>query len=270
MEITETRKDNLKSVHELIAERPAIDNTETFKKLRAIQDRMWAKITARFDLQMDDSTRELQPYQSLDGSAHGNLAGFSGKEIDWAVCSWVGNPKMSFCNMHITVWMKPDTDLPHLAFACGTFPVVFFLLDYIPRVEPNVYPSYLNKYMQPANERFLQLQNDKRLMPFVSQSVYVRAAVSAIGYNFIAQPETEGVVELFEETATEHFNRWLEWSKVADAVPREKQAEMAARDLAMRRNTAELDPANVLVQKLYGEQLTEKLVRGLWGGDRNS
>ena len=264
-----TRTDNLKSVRELMEERPNIDNSATFEKLKAIQARLWTKITARFpDLILDDSTREFQPYMSLDGTAKGHLAGYTSAEIDWAVCAWIGNPKLSFCNLHITLWMNAETDLPHLAFACGTFPVVFFFLDYIPRVEPTVYPEYLAKYLQPANDRFLQMSNESRLMPFVSQSVFVREAVSSIGLNFIAQPETEGVIELFDEIAEEHFDRWLEWSKNAEKIPKEKQTEMAFRDLAIRRNTAELDPANIVAERIYGKELTAKLVRGLWGGTR--
>jgi hypothetical protein len=270
MEAAKPREDNLKSVKELLEERSGVDNSAVFEQLRAIQDKLWAKITDRFELTMDESTRGLQPYHSLDGSAQGMLPAFTGPEVEWAVCSWVGNPKLSFCNLHITIWMKPHTYLPHLAFACGTFPVFFFLLDYIPRVEPTLHPDYLKKYMEPANARFLALQNDKRIMPFISQSAFVRAAVSATGYNFIAQPETEGTVELFDEVSTEMFDRWLGWSKQDDPVPMEKQAEIEARDLAIRRNTAELDPANVVVEKIYGKELTDKLVRGLWGGDRIS
>jgi len=264
---TAARTDNLKSVAELIAERPAIDNTATFNKLRDIQERTWAKITARFpDLVMSDATRQFQPYQSLDGSAKGNLAGYRSSEIEWAICSWVGNPSQSFCNLHVTVWMKEGTDLPHFAFACGTFPVIFFLLDYIPRVEPQINPAYQQKYLQPANAKYLELMNDKRLSPFISQNVHVRCAVSAVGLNFIAPPEAEGVVELFREAADQHVDRWLDWSRGAAPVPENERPAMAARDLAIRRNTAELDPANSVVEKLYGVELTSGLVKGLWGG----
>lgn len=263
------RTDNLKSVVELIAERPAIDNSDVFEQLKSIQAGLWEKIANRFpDLTLDSSTKEFHPYKSLDGAAQGVLSGYTSAEIEWAVCSWVGNPKMSFCNLHITIWMKPDSYLPHLAFACGTFPVFFFLLDYIPRVEPTVHPEYLKKYQQPSNERFLQINNDKRFMPFISQSVFVREAVSAIGMNFISPPNTAGTIETFAELADEHFDRWLAWSTEAETIPEEKRTEIAFRDLAIRRNTAELDPANVLVEKIYGKELVDKLVKGLWGGSR--
>lgn len=267
MSETATKTDNLKSVKELIAESPNFDNTETFEKLRAIQTNLWAKITNRFpDLKMSEATKQFQPYQSLDGSAKGELAGYASDKVEWAVCSWVGNPKMSFCNLHITIWMKEHTYLPHLAFACGTFPVFFFLLDYIPRVEPTVHPEYLQKYLEPANQTFLQMQEDKRFMPFISQSAFVRFAVSAVGLNFISPPETPGTVEKFEELAKAHFDRWIEWSKEKDEVPQDKRNEISSRDLAIRRNTAELDPANIVVEKIYGKELVDGLVKGLWGG----
>lgn len=266
MSETANKTDNLKSVKELIAEQPMVDNTEVFERLRSIQNKLWGKITNRFpDLTMHESTRQFQPYQSLDGSAKGDLKGFTSSEIEWGVCSWVGNPKLSFCNLHITLWMKEHTYLPHLAFACGTFPVFFFLLDYIPRVEPTVHPEYMQKYLEPANTTFLQMQQDKRFMPFISQSAFVRFAVSAIGLNFISPPNTEGTVERFDQLANAHFDRWLDWSKETDEVPAEKRAEIAYRDLAIRRNTAELDPANVVVEKIYGKELVDGLVKGLWG-----
>ena len=40
--------DNLKSVQQLIAERPDIDNSAVFARLRGLQDDLWAKITRRF------------------------------------------------------------------------------------------------------------------------------------------------------------------------------------------------------------------------------
>ncbi|NJM53751.1 MAG: hypothetical protein HC846_10420 [Blastocatellia bacterium] len=102
-------------------------------------------------------------------------------------------------------------------------------------------------------------------MPFISQSAFVRFAVTPIGLNFISPPNTEGTVERFEELANEHFDRWLDWSNEKDEVPNEKRAEIAHRDLAIRRNTAELDPANIVVERIYGKELVDGLVKGLWG-----
>ena len=65
-----------------------------------------------------------------------------------------------------------------------------------------------------------------------------------------------------------HVDRWLQWVDEAEPVPAEERAALAETDLLMRRNIAERDPANVLGERLLGADLTNKLVRGLWGGDR--
>lgn len=266
--MTPPAKDNLKSVRELIAERPEIDNTDVFRQLREIEDELWAKIAARFELHPDASAEVLQPYSSPDGSANGWQSAFTGPDIDWAVCTWIGNPARSFCNLHITVWLGPHIRTPHLAFAFGTFPVIFFLMDYVPRVDVRLHPEYLDRYLNPVNQRYLAMQEDKRLMPFISQSTFVRNAVTGIGLNFIAQPGTEGIVELVRETAHERLDQWLKYVDEAEPVPEAERAALREMDLTLRRNFAELDPANEVAEKIYGKELTQRLVRGLWGGER--
>lgn len=260
-------QENLKSVQQLIDEQPNLDTTAVFERLRSIQKDMFAKIQQHLELHPDSSS--IQQYQSLDGAATGSLNAYSGRQMDWLIYSWVGNPAKSFCNMHLTAWLGPQTEVPHFAFAAGTFPVTFFLIDYLPRKEPILHPEYVRRYMVPANERFMALQADKRLMPFVSQDTFTREAVSQVGLNFIAQPGVD-IFDLIEESAHEYLDRWLIWLNEAETVPTEQQAKLAERDLAIRRNIAEGDPANGVVEKMYGVQLTRRLVRGLWGGDRTS
>lgn len=270
MSTTTDTGDNLKSVKQLIAERPDIDNTSVFQQLRALQDDLWAKVRARFKLTTDAGTAELQPYHGINGAASGSLAGFTGPEMDWAVYSWTGNPARSFCNLHLTLWLGPQTRVPHFAFACGTFPVVFFYVDYIARTDVRVQPEYLDKYLEPVNERYLEMQADKRFTPYISRSAFVRHAVSNCGLNFIAQPGTEGAVEVVAANAHEMLDRWLAWTQEAAPVAEAERASLAEMDLALRRNFAQRDPANNVGVQLFGAELTEKLVRGLWGADRQS
>ena len=46
------------------------------------------------------------------------------------------------------------------------------------------------------------------------------------------------------------------------------RAALAERDLLIRRTITERDPANVVVDKLFGAELGKRLVCQLWGGDR--
>lgn len=263
-------KDHFGTVSELIAERPAIDNTPVFNELRSIQDDLFAVLKKRFDLTLDPSSKRFQPYASKDGNATGSLHAFTGPGVDWLIYSWVGNPKLSFCNMHLTLWLGPETWAPHLAFAFGTFPVTFFLMDFVPRKDITIDAAYLKKYVEPMNSHYLRLRNDPRISLFVSQSAFVRAAVSPTGLNFIAQPGTEGVLDLIRVESKRVLDTWLTFLDSAEAVPMEQRAALRERDIAYRRNAAELDPANVVVENIYGVELAQGLVRALWGGDREN
>ncbi len=172
--------DNLKSVRELIDERPEVDNTATYADFCAIQDELWERLAGRFTLQPDPSTARFQPYASPDGSATGTLKAFSGPDIDWAVYGRIGNPAKSFSNLYITVWLGPQTKVPHLMFQFGTFPMPFFFMDYTPRVHFLTTPGYMDQYYEPANTRFVELMKHPGLQPFYSQSTYVRALLSRL------------------------------------------------------------------------------------------
>ena len=51
-------------------------------------------------------------------------------------------------------------------------------------------------------------------------------------------------------------------------MPEANRAALAERDLYVRREICERDPANVVVDNLFGEELGRYLVKTLWGGTR--
>jgi hypothetical protein len=257
--------DTVKSLLELVDERPDVDNSEVFPRLWAILGEVRAKLDKRFTLQMDESTRELQPYEK--GDYQGFLSTFYGAEIEHMVHSWIGNPKQSFCNMHLTTWLKPHINVPHLGFALGTLPDVFIYMDYIPRVDLWTDLDYLDRYYEPANERFLALRKDQRLSPFTSKTLYMRQSQSSTSNCYVFKA-TDDTLELVREMAHEMVDRWLVWVDEAPPVPEAQRAALAARDLFIRRAIADRDPANAMGVRLFGEELTEKLVRALWGANR--
>lgn len=261
--------DNLKSVRELIDERPNVDNTVIYEQLCAIQDGLWDRIRGRFSLVPDPSTAELQPYTAPDGSASGTLAAFSGPEVDWAVYGRVGNPAKSYCNLNINVWLGPQTRVPHLMFQFGTFPMLFFYMDYFPRVHFLTNPGYMDRYFEPVNPQYLELMADERLKPFISHSTYVRALMSPVALCFIAEAGSNGaLLDLIRQHAATYLDRWFAWVDDAEPVRPHEYAELAHRDLELRRHAAERDPANVVPERIYGTAVTRRVIRALWGGDR--
>ncbi|MFN6464947.1 MAG: red chlorophyll catabolite reductase [Nostoc sp. DedVER02] len=247
-----------------------LDNKAVFDRLWGITKELYQKLEDRFQLYPDPSVEDLQQYSSLDRNMKGSLTAFSGEEIDWLVHSWLGNPeKSNFTTMRLTTWLKSHIQVPHLAFELGTLPNIFFYIDYIPRTELLTDLAYLDRYYEPVNQTFLKLQEDSRLKAFTSKSTYIRLFQSPASLCYTSTPTLE-TLELIRTLAHETLDRWLTWVDTAEPVPDDAREALAARDLALRRVSAERDPGNKFAAQIFGSELTDKLVRSLWGGDRIS
>lgn len=257
------------SLVDLLAAQPDVDSTGWFGKLWDITRELSEKLTARFEVKPDGSTEQFANYASLDGNARGSLNTFTGPEIDWLVHAHIGNPKFSFTNMHFTVWLGPQVKAPHFGMAMGTMPDIFFYFDYIPRTDLMVDLDYLDKYYETINAKWREFQDNPEYRPFVSRNVYMRTSVSQTGFVYLVKPSDKAVSEI-RDLAHYMFDGWLKNANEAPATPDSERAALAARDLHIRRAVADRDPANVVGEQLFGKETADKLVRGLWGGDRFS
>lgn len=260
-------RETLEGVEEIFDRRAVTDSSDTFKRLWAVSEELMAKLKNRFELTRDPSTEDLESYRGEAEYPAGRLAAYAGEEIDWLVHSWIGNPPLGFTNMHVTVWLGPHIDVPHFGFACGTLPDMWFYVDYNPRSDLMLDTDALEKYFAPFNEQFLAARADEGLIPFTSKALYVRQALSDVALCFTTEATPERIQQV-RGFAHERLDRWLRFVETAEPVPAALREKLAADDLTRRRNIAERDPANVMAVRFFGEEMTERLVRALWGGDR--
>ncbi|MGI9622771.1 MAG: hypothetical protein ACR2PK_08040, partial [Acidimicrobiales bacterium] len=241
-----------------------------FDRLWGITEELMAKLQARFGLTRDPSTEDLESYKGEADYPSGRLAAYVGPEVDWLVHSWIGNPPLGFTNMHVTVWLGPHIDVPHLGIAWGTLPDLWFYIDYNPRSDLMLDTEALDKYYAPLNDEFLDLRADEGLRPFTSKALYVRQALSDVAVCFTSPGEGYQADRLdqISDLAHARLDRWLEFVDEAEPVAEERRVQLAADDLTRRRNIAERDPANIMAVRFFGQELTDRLVRALWGGDR--
>ncbi|WP_235735442.1 hypothetical protein [Nocardioides alcanivorans] len=258
---------NLKSVQEYFDEAGPTDVTALLADWKALVDRMATKVADRFDLERDPSTEVLESFSS-EGGPSGSVRGYAGPEIDWMIHSHMENAALGFVNVHLTIWLGPQVKVPHFGMALGAFPQGWMFLDSVPRSNILVDTDSFDRYYGPLNDEWEQIaaENDF-LQPFVSRSAFVRASLSPTAMCFMA-PGDERTTKLVTEVAERHLDRWLQWVDEAERVPLEEQAALAASDEATRRNIAERDPANEMGERFFGPDMTQQLVRALWGGDR--
>jgi hypothetical protein len=258
-----------KSIEEMVSADPGVDNQENFDAFWGLLGEMLEKVKGRFELTMDPCCSDLQPYEGLpDTGAKGYIGSYSGPEIDWLIHSWTGNPKQSFTNMHLTISLGPQVDVPHFGFALGTVPGIFWYMDYVPRVDMLENTDYAEKYYYgETNDAFIEMDRNAAFTPFVSREFYTRLAQTPNSICVGAPFSAENIATV-RELAHRQIDRWLKWVDEAEPVPESERAALAERDELIRRTICERDPANVVVDKLFGEELGRYLVKTLWGGTR--
>lgn len=261
-------KETLRHVEQMVDESPVIDVTETFEQWQLLLAELKAKIDARFELTRDPGTEALESYGDFPGGPGGRLAAYSGPEVDWMVHSWLGNPKASFANLHLTVWLGPQIRVPHLGIALLVWPDGWFYLDSVPRTQLIGDGAYYDRYYAPLDAEWLAVREDNpELEWFTSRAGFIRAGLSPTAHCY-SFPRSEKNIDLVRRLTHRHVDRWLGWVDEAEEVPLAEREALAATDLTIRRNIAERDPANVMGVRFFGQETTDRLVRALWGGDR--
>lgn len=239
-----------------------INHDTLFGQLQSILTELHGDVTQQLAT-LPQSNQPLQRFSSADGTVTGSLLNFTGEDLDWGVSSWINAAQMRFSAMRLTFWLSPRIQVPHLAFEFGTRPEPFFYIDYIPRIDLWTDLSYTERYYEPLNATYLALRENPSLSLFVSKALYIRQLQSPTALCFTC-PATQDSLTLIKTTAQEMCSRWLTWVKQAEPVPLDLQPALAERDLLMRRTIAERDPDNAVAAKLFGTELTDRLIRALW------
>ncbi|NWF70653.1 MAG: hypothetical protein HXY40_16335 [Chloroflexi bacterium] len=244
------------------------DKTAHFHDLLRLREQAWMLVNENLDLREDLACQDIRDIPALDGQIVGNIHTYTGRSspVDWLIRSWIGRPVTGFTNIHLTCWLNSSVDVPHLGFALGTAPDVFFYCDLLPRYELMVQPQHLDQYYEPLNQLWVDLRRERSVTLFNPVNAYIRSTISPVALLGLVP---YAVFKEKVEGAILHYVRyWVDLVKNAQPAPPETRAALAARDLTMRRTIVERDPANLLADRMVGVPLRERLVRILWGGER--
>ena len=262
---------SLKYVQEHLDEAGPSDVTATFADWQVLVERLKDKVAARFELERDPSTEPLEAFDDggTGSGARGRVRGYTGPEIDWMVHSFMENASQGFCNVHLTIWLGPQVKVPHFGMALGCFPQGWLYLDSVPRsylvTDTDSFDQLLRAGQRPlgAGPQRPRLpravREPQRLRP--RRAVADRVLLHGPG----RRPDDRAREPSSPRSTSTAGSAWVD---EAEEVPADERAALAADDEAIRRNIAERDPANVMGDRYFGAETTQRLVRALWGGDR--
>lgn len=245
-----------------------VDNTTKFDYLLGARERAWAIIRAALDLREDRACADVRAIKDLHGQVCGEMTTFTGatSPVDWIVRSWIGRPETGFTNIHLTCWLNATTDVPHLGFALGTAPDVFCYCDFLPRVEACTNYDYVERYLQPMNELWIALRRNPRYKLFNPVHLYTRSTLSPIAICGLLP--FDDFREVVEPVMLDYVRSWVALVQAEQPVAPEQREALARRDHILRKTIVEKDPANVLADRMLGVPMRERLVRILWGAER--
>ncbi|QLY28793.1 oxidoreductase [Nocardia huaxiensis] len=260
--------ETVQHVEQMVDATPRVDVTETFEEWRELTGSLKSRLAQRFALTRDPSTETLASYGDPAAGPSGSLAAYAGPEIDWLVHSWIGDPRTGFVNLHLTAWLGPQVRVPHFGSALLLWPQGWFYADAIPRSDLIGDGDYFDRYYAPDDAPWLDFKAEHPDFTwFTSRTGFIRGSLSPTAYCY-SFPPTRPNLDVVHDLLHARLEQWLRWVDEAEPVPEEQRTALAARDLTVRRNIAERDPANIMGERMFGADTTRRLVRALWGGDR--
>ena len=165
-------KSETRSVEALLADGGVVDHAGLFAGLWGVIGELRELIDRRFVLRA-----ELEPslagYANADDSCRGELRAYRGPGVERLVQAWLGAPERGFMNLHLNVWLGPETLVPHLAVVLATVPDLFVYLDCPARVDVASEPEYVDRYYTEGNARLLELSADPVGRAAIDEIVHV-------------------------------------------------------------------------------------------------
>lgn len=251
-----------------------MDTSAIYTEVLALRDRIWDYVSSELAFTEDLGCEDIHQFNDLTGNPLGKMRTFTGKgnnPVDWVIHSNIGLPENTFTNIHLTFWMKDNTDIPHLGLAFGTLPEAFYYADLMPRYELVTHPNYVEKYYAAVNQMALDHQKalyQDGVKPFHAAMPFIRSSISPCAICGV------GPLAFFKQHAEEQIMAMVKYwvGLVKQASPdsdAEACAERRQRDYQQRKNIVYLDPANPIAERLVGKEAADRLVRILAGEERN-
>lgn len=264
-----TATTDLRSVADRLDQSPPTDVSSLHARLGQGVKALADKLHAAFPVTSHPAAAPYHQFQSPSGNMIGTVKAFTGAPIDWSIHSYIASPQMGFCNHHLTTYLDASVRVPHLAFAIGTIPQLFFFCDLVPRSDLWTNTVELDRYHAQFNERAMEVAGDARFKPFVSREIYIREAISPVGICIQGEPNETNIAQCLA-WAEQTMTHWMAWVKQAEPVPAEERPALAERDDLVRRTICWRDPANIVAERVLGKKMTDELVRVLSAEARRS
>lgn len=248
-------------------------------------------------------------FATADGKCEGTIAGYKGGRIDWITTCKFFSSELGFGNLRIDGWVNRETRAPHVRFCARTrgarapharallhfsraqvavhlgivFNVLFIYIGMPPRTNlvlddaynDHVYGAKRKATGKSLNDMHVECVEDKAFKQYVSKSHVVNAFMVAPTTLLYTIPFKEKNFARVRQLSIDYMRSWLELIDETEGVlvegidTREVQTELLQLDVRTRQFCGR-DPDTKNVANIFGLEMTDKLVRTLWGDPDDS
>lgn len=254
-----TKQSDVKTIHEFLADNPNQDVSHFWERCWGIHSRIAERIIEHFDATLHPISEGASYYTSPDGRMEGAFFGYTGRDLDWFVRSWIGNRKASLIDMNINVALGQGTRVPNLMIIFGTIPNLLFYADYVSRVDVKVNEYYLKKYYYDANQDYLDFRANTDFVWSASHGPGIRGMQSPVCSSYITTL-TDEHIDACEAYLGKFVDRWFRWLDEAPALPLAERDAQQRYDFTYREMTNRMDPMNVIPQKIFGMEEAQRML----------
>ena len=254
MNATASKQSDVKTIHEFLADNPNIDVSRQWERCWEIHGRIADRIISHFGAKLHPISQGAEYYTSPDKQMEGAFFGYTARDVDWFVRSWLGNRKASIIDMNINVALGQETQVPNLMIIFGTVPNLLFYADYVPRVDLKVNEDYVNRYYSgDVNTDYLAFRKNTDFVWSASHGPIIRAHAvpGVLQLHHCAHRRAHRPVRGLPQPVRRPLVRF--YDEAPRLSPEQRDAQQAY-DFTYRDYTNRSDPMNVLAERVFGKE----------------
>ena len=223
-----------------------------------ISDQIYRKVSNKIQLSPLSEFDDLKTIVTPDGREVGSFRAYAGEKIEkFSIAEFSLMPGMDYTNASIKP--RSNYNIPRYSFNCMAMAEqkkIQFDVDLYPAVDLAIRQDYIDRYYELLTVLYLQEKKAPYFDWKVSDRSWVRVSTSPYFFMSVADIEHE---EKVHNLIHAYLDVALKIHEEEQEVSLEEAKKIAGRTAYMTKILLEREPERHLLEKAFGQELTEKL-----------
>lgn len=225
-----------------------------------ISEKIFKRISEVVNLEPIDEFKDIETFKALDGRDAGIFRAYKGEKIKkFSIAEISVAPGMTYFNVGI----KPETNYNISTFAINYMEMpdkIQFDVDLYPAVDLVEHQDFIDKYYEQLNGVYMEARKSEDFQWKPSDFAWMRARTSPYFFMSPAAKEKEDKVH---NLINAYLEVWIQMYQNEKPVSEEMAKAIEYRKKCMIEVLREKEPDKTIIQKVFGNELTERLAEAM-------